>query len=85
MNEPTPHSNAKLKRAAAARHNARYEARQNQHYAYPLFDYIAKLVVPVELLKLEARHQAKRKARARGALLIASTMDIVAMTEGRKQ
>lgn len=78
-------SNAQIKREAAARHNARYEARRNQHYAYPLFDYIAKLVVPTELRKLEKRHQAKRKARARGALLMASTLGIVAMTEGRKQ
>lgn len=85
MTEPTPYSNAQFKKRAAARHNARYEAKRNEHYAYPLFDYIAKLVVPKEMLRAQARHQAGRAARARGALLMASTLGAAAMAEQGEQ
>lgn len=71
MTERNPYSNAQLKREAAARHNARYEAKRNRHRVEPLFRYIARLTMPREMM-IEHQDRAARSMRRRmhvGAIL----------------
>tara|TARA_Y100001001_G_scaffold148519_1_gene157539 strand:- start:945 stop:1214 length:270 start_codon:yes stop_codon:yes gene_type:complete len=68
MTERTPYSNAQFKKRAAARHNARYEAKRNRHRVEPLFRYIERLCVPDEVLAHQDEALRRREKRAKTVL-----------------
>ena len=56
-------------------HNRQYEAKKNQHYAYPLFNYLQQLCYPIELVRQEeSRVAASTRGSSNRALLAAALM-----------
>lgn len=83
MTERTPYSRAQLKREAAARHNARYEAQRNRHRVEPLFRYIARLTMPESAwIEHQARAARVKRRRFNAHAILATTLAATANNGG---
>jgi len=83
MTERTPYSNAQFKKRAAARHNARYEAKRNRHRVEPLFQYIARLAMPESAwIEHQARAARVKRRRFNAHAVLATTLAATATNGG---